>query len=185
MGTRPCARCGVRIPTDQYLCADCREERPVASPSPTAVGAVGSRSVRGAPTGSAPRSTWRGKPLPRGMVLPSRTQYHGTMFAFIAVAVAVTMTAAVLINKGVGPFTVSGIQTQQKAGVITVTGLVRNNGSHPGRARCVASWTDSQGGRQETSVVQSALIGASQAAPVTIGLADVAVVPNDVAIDCR
>ena len=129
--------------------------------------------------------TWRGRPLPRGMVLPSRTQYHGTMFAFIAAAVALTMAAAVLVNKGIGPFPVSQVQASQTGTVVSVTGLVRNNGTNPGRARCVATWTNSQGGLQQTGVVQTALIQPSQATMVSIELMDLVIMPNDLSIDCR
>jgi hypothetical protein len=129
--------------------------------------------------------TWRGRPLPRGMVLPSRTQYHGTMFAFIAAAVAVTMAAAVLVNKGVGPFPVTDVQASQTGTVVSVTGLVRNNGTNPGRARCVATWTNTQGGLQQTGVVQTTVIQPSQAAMVSIELTDLVVMPTDLSIDCR
>jgi len=129
--------------------------------------------------------TWRGRQVPRGMILPSRSQYHGTMFAFIAAAVAVTMAAAVLINKGVGPFPVGNLHTKQTGDQITVTGLVRNAGTHPGRARCVATWTTTEGGRQQTGVVQTQLIAADGISTVTIPLANLTVVPSDVAIDCK
>jgi hypothetical protein len=139
------------------------------------------------PVAAAPAEarTWRGRPLPRGMVLPSRTQYHGTMFAFIAAAVAVTMAAAVLVNKGVGPFPVTQVQASQTGTVVSVTGLVRNNGSNPGRARCVATWTNTQGGPQQTGVVQTTVIQPSQAAMVSIELTDLVVMPDDLSIDCR
>src|SRR4051794_18385436 len=187
MSTRPCARCGTRIPSDQHLCADCREERTVPVPVQARRTEAPGRSEgqagvdRTTPdpvsqprprVGQEPpaRATWRGRPLARGMILPSRTQYHGTMFAFIAAAVAVTMAAAVLINKGVGPFPVTGVHATSSKGAIAVTGLVRNIGTHPGRARCVGTWTNAQGGRQQTGVVQTPLIGADQAVTVSIPL---------------
>jgi hypothetical protein len=175
MSTRPCARCGTRIPTDQYLCADCREERPVVSQ-------VSDPEQESKPVQT--RTMWRGRPLARGMVLPSKTQYHGTMFAFIAAAVAVTMAAAVLINKGAGPFTVSGTRSSDTAGVIKVSGLVLNSGTRAGRARCVAAWTTTDGGRQQTGVVQTPVILAQATYTVTIPLTETTVLPSDLSIDC-
>jgi hypothetical protein len=127
---------------------------------------------------------WRGRPLARGMVLPSKTQYHGTMFAFIAAAVAVTMAAAVLVNKGAGPFPVSGTRASEAGGVVRVSGTVLNAGTHPGRARCVATWTTIEGGRQQTGVVQTPVILPQTSYSVTIELAGVTVMPDDLAIDC-
>ena len=119
------------------------------------------------------------------MVLPSGSQYHGTMFALVAAAIVVTMAAAVLVNKGVGPFTVPQIQPSQSNGIVSVSGFVRNGGTHPGRARCVATWTNSQGGRQQTGVSQTPLIDPGRATTVAITLRNVAVVPPDLGIDCR
>ena len=175
MSTRPCARCGTRIPSDQYLCADCREERPVATQQVAA-----EQEQKPAQT----RTMWRGRPVARGMVLPSRTQYHGTMFAFIAAAVAVTMAAAVLINKGAGPFTVSGTRASDAGTVITVSGLVLNSGTRAGRARCVATWTTTDGGRQQSGVTQTPVILPQATYPLTISLTQITVLPSDLAIDC-
>ena len=183
MSTRPCARCGTRIANDLYLCADCRDERTSSIGSPTA--AMPSTVERQGQHAPAEAPTWRGKPVPRGMALPSRTQYHGTMFAFIAAAVVITMAAAVLVNKGIGPFVVTQVQPSEASGVVSVTGLVRNGGTNPGRARCVATWTNTQGGRQQTGVFQTAVIRPERASVVSIPLANVAVIPEDLAIDCK
>jgi hypothetical protein len=185
MATRACARCGTTIPTDQYLCADCREERPAAvASSPAANQATEKPGAAASPT-ILTRPTWRGRPVPKGMVMPSRTQYHGTMFGLIAAAVAVTMAAAVLINNGVGPFPVTGIQSRTTDGVITATAQVRNVGSHPGRARCVATWTTSDGGTLQSQVVQTEPIAAGAATPVMIPLPNLAIVPDDLSVDCK
>jgi hypothetical protein len=119
------------------------------------------------------------------MVMPSRTQYHGTMFALVAGAVAITMAAAVLINNGVGPFPVTGVRSSTQGGVVTVSAQVRNGGSHPGRARCVATWTTSDGGTQQSRVEQTAPIPAGAALAVTIPLPNLAIVPDNLSIDCK
>jgi hypothetical protein len=119
------------------------------------------------------------------MVLPSGSQYHGTMFALVAAAVVVTMAAAVLVNKGVGPFTVAQVQPSRSVGALSVSGFVRNVGTHAGRARCVATWTNGQGGRQQTGVVQTTIIEPGKATTVVIPLRNLTTVPPDVGIDCR
>ncbi len=188
MSTRPCARCGTRIATDQYLCADCREERPLVS-TPAAGASAEGASTTDPPTirpvAPAGRTLWRGRPIARGMVLPSRTQYHGTMFGFIAIAVAITMAAAVLVNKGVGPFIVTQVHPSGSNGVVAVAGLVRNGGNHAGRARCVATWTNTQGGRQQSGVVQTGPIEPQRSVQVSIPLTNLVQAPDDVGIDCK
>jgi hypothetical protein len=49
----------------------------------------------------------------------------------------------------------------------------------------VATWTNSQGGRQQTGVVQTALIDPGRATTVSITLRNVTIVPSDLGIDCR
>src|SRR4249919_1167641 len=135
MSTKPCARCGTAVAAGEHLCWRCRQELPVERPTRVAASGEGSP-----PPSGPPRQLWRGQPVPPGMVLPSRTQYHGTMYALIALGVAVTLTLAVLINKGVGPFVVSGVQVHQGTGnaAAWATGSVTNEGDRTGRARCVA-----------------------------------------------
>src|ERR1051326_7240828 len=105
MGTRPCARCATPIDAREHLCARCLEELPLERPARVATIEA---EPDDAPAARQPERQWRGQPVPSGMVLPSRTQYHGTMYALIALGVAVTMVLAVLVNRGVGPFTVTG-----------------------------------------------------------------------------
>src|SRR5438105_4790059 len=134
--THPCARCGTSISAEQFLCAACRDEH--VRPAARVV-------VDEAPPQEAPADrTWRGQPIPSGMVLPSRTQYHGTMYALIAVGVAITLALGALLGGGVGPFATSDVRTGQGSGGPQVTATVRNGGNHAGRARCVATWTDEQ-----------------------------------------
>lgn len=175
--THPCARCGTPIGSGEFLCAACRDEQ-VATPPAAAhqdTDAVQTQQVR----------TWRGQPVPRGMVLPSRTQYHGTMYALIAVGVAITLTLAALVNGGVGPFTSTDVRTVQTSDGPEVTATVHNQGDHAGRARCVATWTGTQGGLQQSSLVQTNLIPPGQAANVTIRLTNLQTAPPTVTMDCK
>jgi hypothetical protein len=176
--SHPCARCGTPVGADQFLCAACRDER--VGPGPARV------AVQEAPASQVPAGqTWRGQPVPRGMVLPSRTQYHGTMYALIAVGVAVTLTLAALVNGGVGPFAATNVRSVQTANGPQVVATVRNQGEHSGRARCVATWTSAQGGLQQSGVVQTDLIQPGQSADVTIPLFALRTGPANVTIDCK
>ncbi len=129
--------------------------------------------------------TWRGQPVPPGMVLPSRTQYHGTMYGLIALGVVVTLTLAVLVNKGVGPFTVTGTHVRDANGALSVVAQVQNQGDHAGRGRCVATWTDVNGGAQQSAVVPSGVIQPGGTAEVAIPLVGLLVPPNPVKVDCK
>src|SRR5438552_14072761 len=163
MSTRPCARCGTQIAASEYLCWRCRDELPVqgsarvatAAPEPEDATDDGFETLDdlGEPPGPA-RRTWQGRPIPDGMVLPSRTQYHGTMLALIAIGVVITLTLAVLVNRGVGPFPVTNLRsgTNATSGQAEVSATVRNAGEHAGKARCVALWSSTQGGAQQSSV---------------------------------
>jgi hypothetical protein len=169
--THPCARCGTPIGSDEFLCAACHDEQ-VASPAAAA-------------PDPASAQMWRGQPVPRGMVLPSRTQYHGTMYALIAVGVAITLTLAALVNGGVGPFISSNVRTLQTSDGPAVRATVRNQGDHAGRARCVATWTGVQGGLQQSSLVQTDLIAPGQTTEVTIPLNNLQTAPPTVTMDCK
>src|SRR5712692_5578891 len=153
MSTRSCARCGTPIDPAQYLCSRCRDELPVERPAQVIAPEAPLDHER-SPDLPADR-TWRGRPVPPGMVLPSRTQYHGTMYGLIALGVVVTLTLAVLVNKGVGPFSVTGTHVREANGALEVVAQVQNQGDHGGRGRCVATWTDVNGGPHQSAVTQS------------------------------
>lgn len=188
MSTRPCARCGTPIPSDAYLCVRCRDELPIDQPARVAIAAPAEpENGDGRPAPGPVRRTWRGQPVPKGMVLPSRTQYHGTMYALIAIGVAITMTLAVLVNKGVGPFVVASVQasTNVASGEVQARATVRNSGAHAGKARCVALWTNANGGPQQTNVVVTGLILPGRTGDVTIGLPSLTSAPQDLRVDCK
>jgi hypothetical protein len=179
--TRPCARCGTGIPLDQFLCGACRDEQVRPATARVAVEDAPAPQDTAAPAAR----TWRGQPIPPGMILPSRTQYHGTMYALIAVGVAITLALAALVGGGVGPFTTSDVTTSPGAGGPQVTATVRNGGSHAGRARCVVTWTDVQGGPRQSGVVQTEVIQPGAAASVTIPLAGLQAAPSGLTVDCK
>jgi hypothetical protein len=111
-----------------------------------------------AAAGSAPvaapaeqERTFRGARVPKGMVLPSRVQYHGTVFGLIAVGIVLVMVLGLLVSSGVGPFIASGVTVTQLTDIstgtstATVTAVVTNRGTHAGQARCVALYTTGGG----------------------------------------
>jgi hypothetical protein len=200
MATRACARCGASIEPPNHLCARCLDELPFERPTrvatidhPTGTDEIepdtdelpeGLERAEDAPEGP----TWRGRPVAPGMILPSRIQYHGTMYGLIAVGVVVTMVAAVLINKGVGPFTVTGANahlTTSGTATVVVTAQVQNQGVHAGRARCVATWTDQNGSPHQSAVVDTQVIAPEATTSVTVPIPALARPPSPVGVDCR
>jgi hypothetical protein len=119
------------------------------------------------------------------MVLPSRTQYHGTMYGLIALGVVVTLTLAVLVNKGVGPFSVTGTHVREANGALEAVAQVQNQGDHGGRGRCVATWTDVNGGPHQSAVTQSGVIQPGGTAEVAIPLTGLVSPPSPITVDCR
>jgi len=105
------------------------------------------------------------------MVLPSRTQYHGTVLGMIAIGIVVVLTLAVFVSTGAGPYRVTntlvGLTTN---GVPAVTASVTNLGTNAGEARCLALWTDTTGAETPTRAVQTAIIQPGSSGTVSIPL---------------
>jgi hypothetical protein len=185
MSERACARCGTPVGPDEYLCWRCRQELPAEKPAADS----GSKAPAAAsPPGDEPR-TFRGAVIPKGMVLPSRVQYHGTVLGLIAVGIVIVLTLGVLVSTGVGPFIVSGVSTQQTGGGQTgslpfVTATVTNRGDHAGKARCVALYTDASGGQVPTQSVETEIIRPHGTGTVTVPL-PAGVSTQDVVLDCK
>jgi hypothetical protein len=191
MTTRRCARCGTSVGQDEYLCWDCRQELPAQTPAPAMAGAAGgaAQSTTGTPTDV--ERTFRGARVPKGMVLPSRVQYHGTVFGFIAVGIVLVMVLGLLVSSGVGPFIASAPTVSQTADAATgtakttVTATVTNRGTHEGKARCVALYTTGGGGGQiPTQSVTTAVIPAHATGSVSIDLPTGAEAGR-VTVDCK
>jgi len=190
MSARRCARCGTDVGPDEYLCWDCRQELP--APAPAA--AMAAAGAAGAAPKAAPADgerTFRGARVPKGMVLPSRTQYHGTVFGLIAVGIVLVMVLGLLVSSGVGPFLASGVtlSTAAASGTGTpktvVTATVTNQGTHGGQARCVALYTTGGGGGQiPTNSVTTKVIPAHGTGSVTIAL-PVGAQTSHVTVDCK
>jgi hypothetical protein len=148
--------------------------------------------------GSAPAAapaeqdrTFRGARVPNGMVLPSRVQYHGTVFGLIAVGIVLVMVLGLLVSSGVGPFIASGVTVSQTAdsatgsAKTTVTAVVTNRGTHGGQARCVALYTTGGGGGQiPTQSVTTATIPAHGTGSVSIDL-PIGAQSSHVSVDCK
>jgi len=170
MPARACARCGNPVGPDEYLCWDCRQELPIQPPAEPAAEAA-SRSGGQDAREAGPVRTFRGGVVPRGMVLPSRTQYHGTVLGMIAIGIVVVLTLAVFVSTGAGPYRVTNtLVGQSAAGAPAVTASVTNLGTNAGEARCLALWTDASGAQQPTRAVQTAIIQPGSSGTVTIAL---------------
>jgi hypothetical protein len=135
--------------------------------------------------------TFRGARVPKGMVLPSRTQYHGTVFGLVAAGIVLVMVLGLLVSSGVGPFVASGVTVSQAtdsstgAAKTVVNATVTNRGQHGGKARCVALYTSGGGGGQiPTQSVQTAVIPAHGTGSVSIGLPTGALTDH-VTVDCK
>jgi hypothetical protein len=135
--------------------------------------------------------TFRGARVPKGMVLPSRVQYHGTVFGLIAVGIVLVMVLGLLVSSGVGPFIASGVTLSQTAdsatgsAKTTVTAVVTNRGTHGGQARCVALYTTGGGGGQiPTQSVTTATIPAHGTGSVSIDL-PIGAESSHVSVDCK
>lgn len=78
-----------------------------------------------------------------GMTTPSATQYHGTIVVAIVAGVAIMAIAASLALRGIGPFHGEAVRwSSDPPDGVVVEVQVSNEGSKPGRARCVLTARD-------------------------------------------
>jgi len=172
MPGRACARCGNPVGSDEYLCWSCRQELPVRPLEPAAVETSAEAGGETAPAGGPGTvRVFRGAVVPRGMVLPSQRQYHGTVLGMIAIGIIVVLTLAVFVSTGAGPYVVTNTVVQgPTSGAAVVTATVTNQGTDGGRARCVALWAQPGGGELPTQAVQTRTIQPGTSGQVTIEL---------------
>ena len=173
MPGRACARCGNPVGPDEYLCWSCRQELPVRPLEPAAAEAA-TEAAAGGGTGPPAQGSvrvFRGAVVPKGMVLPSQRQYHGTVLGMIAIGIVVVLTLAVFVSTGAGPYTVTNTVVESAPGAAAVaTASVTNQGTDGGRARCIALWSNPGGGELPTQDVETAVIAAGSTGQVTIPL---------------
>ena len=80
-----------------------------------------------------------------GMATPSATQYHGTVVAAILLAVVGLAVAASLSMRGVGPYSAEIRSIEAAELGYSITYAVRNEGTKPGRAKCLIVAMDAEG----------------------------------------
>jgi hypothetical protein len=119
------------------------------------------------------------------MATPSATQYHGTVVVAIVLAVAALAVAASLSLRGVGPYDaeVRAVAPADPAGY-AITYAVTNEGTKPGRAKCLLTAFGASGERLRTrSTLTTRIEGGATAEQIeTIpGLTDE---PAEVTISC-
>ena len=164
--TNTCARCGTAVEADEHLCWRCRQELPIQQPAATA---QGTRPGDGS-------ALFRGQSVPEGMTLPSRTQYHGTVFGAIAIGMVVVLLLGMFASRGVGPFSVSNVRAGTAVSGLSLgqgpvaAATVKNLGDRAGQARCVAYWSDAEGQNHPTPVVVTRTIEPGKSAAVSIQL---------------
>jgi len=171
MPGRACARCGNPVGPDEYLCWSCRQELPVQPVEPAAAETSAQAGGGATPAGPGSVRVFRGAVVPKGMVLPSQRQYHGTVLGMIAIGVVVVLTLAVFISTGAGPYTVTNTVVSAPAGgPSVVTATVTNTGTDGGKARCVALSAQPGSSEAPTADVETAVIQPGTSGQVTIAL---------------
>ena len=85
-----------------------------------------------------------------GMAMPSATQYHGTVVAAILLAVVGLAVAASLSLRGVGPYSAEIRSIDPAELGYSITYAVRNEGTKPGRAKCLIVALDADGERMRS-----------------------------------
>ncbi len=120
-----------------------------------------------------------------GMATPSATQYHGTIVVAIVAGVVIMAIAASLALRGIGPFQGEAVRwgSDPPDGIL-VQVQVSNEGSKPGRARCLLTARDA--GRQvlRTRTSISPQVPAGGQVTYAERIPGLTVAPASVAVSC-
>lgn len=120
-----------------------------------------------------------------GMATPSASQYHGTVAAAIVLAVAALAVAASLSLRGVGPYDaeVRAVAPAETLGY-AITYAVTNEGTKPGRAKCLLVATGDAGERLRSRNTITAQIAAGATTELTETIPGLETEPADVTVSC-
>ncbi len=119
-----------------------------------------------------------------GMATPSASQYHGTVVAAILLAVAGLAVAASLSLRGVGPYAAEVRSIDPADPGYSITYVVRNEGSKPGRAKCQLVALDSDGRELRSRNTVTAQIGGGETGEQTETIPGLDTEPSRVEISC-
>lgn len=119
-----------------------------------------------------------------GMVAPSASQYHGTVVLAIVVAVVALAIAASLSLRGVGPYAaeVRGIAPADPGFAITY--VVTNEGTRPGRAKCLLTALGPTGQRLRTANTITRQIAGGETTEQVHEIPGLQEEPASVAVSC-
>lgn len=120
-----------------------------------------------------------------GMATPSASQYHGTVAAAIVLAVAALAVAASLSLRGVGPYPaeVRGVAPAEPVGY-AITYAVSNEGTKPGRAKCLLVALGDAGERLRTRSTVTSQIAGGATTELTETIPGLEAEPADVTVSC-
>lgn len=119
-----------------------------------------------------------------GMVAPSASQYHGTVAVAIIVAVAALAVAASLSLRGVGPYAAEVRDVAFTDPGYEISFVVTNEGTKPGRAKCLLTALAENGRRLRTANTISAQIPGGETAEQTERIAGLEEEPASVTVSC-
>jgi len=120
-----------------------------------------------------------------GMSTPSTSQYHGTVAAAIVLAVAALAVAASLSLRGVGPYAaeVREVMPGEPVGY-AISYAVTNEGTKPGRAKCLLVALDDDGRRMRTRSTITAQIAGGDTSQLSETIPGLETEPAEVTVSC-
>lgn len=119
-----------------------------------------------------------------GMVAPSASQYHGTVVAAILVAVAGLAIAASLSLRGVGPYSAEVRDVSFADPGYAISYSVTNEGTNPGRAKCLLTALAESGRRLRTANTITTQIPGGETAEQTERIPGLEEEPAKVTVSC-
>src|SRR5687768_7343052 len=121
-----------------------------------------------------------------GMATPSSSQYHGTVAVAIVLAVAALAVAASLSLRGVGPYGAEVRAVAPAGGSVgyAITYQVTNEGTKPGRAKCLLVATGPSGERLRSATTITGSIAGGETAELTEEIPGLQIEPSAVTVSC-
>ena len=121
-----------------------------------------------------------------GMATPSSSQYHGTVAVAIVLAVAALAIAASLSLRGVGPYAaeVHAVTPADSSIGYAITYEVTNEGTKPGRAKCLLVATGPAGERLRSRNTITASIPGGETTELIEEIPGLEVEPSAVTVSC-
>ena len=119
-----------------------------------------------------------------GMATPSASQYHGTVAVAIVLAVIALAVAASLSLRGVGPYAAEVRTVAPSDPGFAITYAVTNEGTNPGRAKCLLVALGASGERLRTTTTLTSRIEGGATAELTESIPGLEAEPAQVTVSC-